>query len=154
MSQYAGHGEHTYIFLHCSTHWTKTLCSAYDDLDYYADGRQLSIAAPGFGTPYSGRRRASSMSHRSRHPMDSHRRWSSTLIKFKRKGGLRSGISLGEAMSNVRLSGNDSYSFYDLNVDHRGRILLKIRVSPTRTPYTLYVTDSWIIVDWIFSNDI
>jgi len=51
------------------------------------------------------------------------------LIKFKRKGGFRSGISLGEAMANIRLSGNDSYTFHDLNVDHRGRILLKIRWS-------------------------
>lgn len=70
------------------------------------------------------------MSHRSRPRLDSyHRRYSSTIIKFKRKGGFRSGITLGEAMSNVRLSGNDSYSYHDLGVDHRGKIILKIRVS-------------------------
>ncbi|KAJ3478123.1 hypothetical protein NLI96_g9984 [Meripilus lineatus] len=97
---------------------------ALDDVDYYHEGRQMS----GYSTPYHGRRRrASSVSHRTRLPMDSRHRWSSSLIKFKRKGGMRSGITLGEAMSSVRLSGNDSYSFYDLNVDHRGRILLQIR---------------------------
>ena len=69
------------------------------------------------------------MSHRSRYGMDSHRRYSGTIIKFKRKGGFRSGISLGEAMANVRLSGNDSYTYSDFAVDGRGRIMLKIRVS-------------------------
>jgi hypothetical protein len=66
---------------------------------------------------------------RSRPQLDSFRRASSVLIKFRRKGGFRSGISLGEAMSNVRLSGNDDYTFHHLNVDPRGRIILKMRVS-------------------------
>ena len=60
--------------------------------------------------------------------LDSFRRMSGVLIKFRRKGGFRSGITLGEAMANVRLSGNDSYTFHELNVDSRGRIILKIRV--------------------------
>jgi len=30
-------------------------------------------------------------------------------------------------MANVRLSGNDSYTYSDLAVDHRGRMILKIR---------------------------
>ena len=71
------------------------------------------------------------MSMRSRPHLDSFRRLSSTIIKFRRKGGFRSGISLGEAMANVRLSGNDDYTFHDLNVDPRGRIILKLRVSAT-----------------------
>ncbi|KIP09186.1 hypothetical protein PHLGIDRAFT_103173 [Phlebiopsis gigantea 11061_1 CR5-6] len=66
---------------------------------------------------------------RSRPQLDSFRRVSSTLIKFRRKGGFRSGVSLGEAMANTRLSGNDSYTFHELNVDPRGRIILKVRWS-------------------------
>ncbi|CAL1701600.1 unnamed protein product [Somion occarium] len=97
----------------------------YDDLDpYHADA--------GYATPYAPQgmrqRRYSSMSHRSRPRLDHYaRRYGSTIIKFKRKGGFRSGITLGEAMSNVRLSSNDQYSYHDLGVDHRGRMLLKIR---------------------------
>ena len=53
---------------------------------------------------------------------------SGTVVKFKRKGGFRSGITLGEAMSDAHLSSNDYYSLYDLNADARGRIILKIRV--------------------------
>lgn len=52
----------------------------------------------------------------------------STVIKFKRKGGFRSGITLGEAMSDAHLSQNHEYSLYDLNADGRGRIILKVRV--------------------------
>lgn len=109
---------------------------ARDDLDYYGD-RQMS----GYGTPYLGRsrshrRRSSSMSYHRAASMDSRHRTGSTLLKFKRKGGFRTGITLGEAMSNVRLSGNDSYYFSDLNVDHRGRMILKIRVS-ARLPHAL-----------------
>lgn len=85
----------------------------------------------GYGTGYSApRMRSRSVSHhRSSRPRldSSYRRLSSMLIKFKRKGGFRGGITLGEAMSNVRLSGNDSYSYHDLGVDHRGRIILKVR---------------------------
>ena len=57
-----------------------------------------------------------------------YRRQGSTVIKFKRKGGFRSGITLGEAMSDAHLSQNEEYSLYDLNADGRGRIILKIRV--------------------------
>ena len=53
---------------------------------------------------------------------------SGTVIKFKRKGGFRSGITLGEAMSDAHLSSNNFYTLYDLNADARGRIILKIRV--------------------------
>lgn len=99
---------------------------AYDGRDAYYD------ETAGYSTPWtpglSRRRRHSSVSMRQRPALDSFRRLSSTLIKFRRKGGFRSGISLGEAMANVRLSGNDDYTFHDLNVDPRGRIILKIRV--------------------------
>ncbi|THH33631.1 hypothetical protein EUX98_g490 [Antrodiella citrinella] len=92
----------------------------YDDDGYYPD----RPVTPGYATPR--RRTYSSMSHRSR-PADGYHRYSNTLIKFRRKGGFRSGITLGEAMANVRLSGNDSYTYNDLAVDHRGRMILKIR---------------------------
>ena len=83
------------------------------------------------------RRRRSSMSRslsRMGRPMlDGYRRMSSSVIKFKRKGGFRSGITLGEAMSDAHLTNNYDYSLYDLNADGRGRIMLKIKVSSRRT---------------------
>ena len=93
-----------------------------------------------YSAPYMRRRRASSMS---RSMSRSHSRMSlrhdyhamggrGTVIKFKRKGGFRSGITLGEAMSDAHLSNNDYYSLYDLNADARGRIILKLRVSRLR----------------------
>ncbi|KAI0080694.1 hypothetical protein K474DRAFT_156081 [Panus rudis PR-1116 ss-1] len=98
--------------------------ATYDD-DYYHDAGYATPYTPGHSTPMR-RRTYSSASHRSRSRMDSFGRRYSTLIKFKRKGGFRSGITLGEAMSNVRLSGNDQYSYHDFRVD-RGRIYLKIK---------------------------
>ncbi|TCD66836.1 hypothetical protein EIP91_000914 [Steccherinum ochraceum] len=99
---------------------------AYDEAEggYYPD----RPVTPGYA-PRLNHRRFSSMSHRTRPSLDSYRRYSSTMIKFRRKGGFRSGVTLGEAMANVRLSGNDSYSFHDLGVDHRGRMILRIRWS-------------------------
>ncbi|KAJ8456714.1 hypothetical protein ONZ51_g4010 [Trametes cubensis] len=99
---------------------------AYDDLDlrdpYYAD-RHYSASQM--------RRRRSSMSRslsRMGRPMlDGYRRMSSSVIKFKRKGGFRSGITLGEAMSDAHLTNNYDYSVYDLNADGRGRIILKVK---------------------------
>jgi hypothetical protein len=49
-------------------------------------------------------------------------------IKFKRKGAFRSGILLGEAQANARLSNNDRYTFFDLGADDRGNIAMQIRV--------------------------
>ncbi|PIL36862.1 hypothetical protein GSI_00552 [Ganoderma sinense ZZ0214-1] len=100
---------------------------AYDDLDirdpYYADHRRSA--------PYGLQRRASrmsrSLSRMSRHAGMGYDAMRSTVIKFKRKGGFRSGITLGEAMSDAHLSQNHEYSLYDLNADARGRIILKIR---------------------------
>ncbi|KAI0650132.1 hypothetical protein C8Q79DRAFT_998051 [Trametes meyenii] len=100
---------------------------AYDDLDvrdpYYGD-RQYGTSG------YMRRRRSSmsrSLSRMGRPTLDGYRRMSSTVVKFKRKGGFRSGITLGEAMSDAHLSNNYDYSVYDLNADARGRIILKIK---------------------------
>ncbi|KAI0356529.1 hypothetical protein OH77DRAFT_1477651 [Trametes cingulata] len=99
---------------------------AYDDLDlrdpYYADRA--------YGAPYMRHRRHSmsrSLSRMGRPSLDGYRRMSSVVIKFKRKGGFRSGITLGEAMSDAHLSNNHDYSLYDLNADARGRIILKVK---------------------------
>ena len=73
-------------------------------------------------------RMSRSLSRMSRHPGMGFDSMRSTVIKFKRKGGFRSGITLGEAMSDAHLSSNDEYSLYDLNADGRGRIILKVRV--------------------------
>ncbi|EPT02821.1 hypothetical protein FOMPIDRAFT_1029130 [Fomitopsis schrenkii] len=99
---------------------------AYDDMNLRNGYFPETYASSGYATPYAPHltRRRSSMSRRG---YDRHRGMSTGLIKFKRKGGFRSGITLGEAMSSVMLSGNDSYSHYDFNTDHRGKIVLKIR---------------------------
>ena len=105
--------------------------AAYDDLD---------IRDPYYGTTYTRPRRHSSLSRSLSRSMSrsasrmgraygEYRGMSASVIKFKRKGGFRSGITLGEAMSDAHLSNNDGYSLYDLNADGRGRIILKIRVS-------------------------
>lgn len=89
--------------------------------------------------------------------LDGYRRIGSTLVKFKRKGGLRTGVTLGEAMSNVHLSGNESFSFYDLNADHRGKIVLKIRVRSSAAVIMARIDIHCLdtsIVDWIHINDI
>ncbi|KDQ64973.1 hypothetical protein JAAARDRAFT_146261 [Jaapia argillacea MUCL 33604] len=73
-------------------------------------------------------RRSSTASHFSRVPiLDNFRRMNSKVIKFKRKNSFRSGVTLYEATSNVRLSGADNYSFYDLNADHRRQFWLKVK---------------------------
>ena len=77
-------------------------------------------------------RSASRMSMRGGFDYRAGRALSGTVVKFKRKGGFRSGITLGEAMSDAHLSNNDYYSLYDLNADARGRIILKLRVSRLR----------------------
>ena len=78
------------------------------------------------------------MSHRTRPALDNYRRYSTMMIKFKRKGGFRSGITLGEAMSDAHLSSNHDYTLYDLNADARGRIILKIRVCIMVLRYLVY----------------
>lgn len=57
-------------------------------------------------------------------------RISGLRVKFKRKGALRVGVTLGEAQSDmIRLSSNDAYTFRDMHADHRGKINVKIQVS-------------------------
>lgn len=64
---------------------------------------------------------------------DSFRRLSTKSIKFRRKGAFRAGVSLGECLRNVRLSGNDSYTFYDMNVDARNKIYMRVSWTGYRT---------------------
>ena len=78
------------------------------------------------------------MSRMSRYPGMGYDAMRSTVIKFKRKGGFRSGITLGEAMSDAHLSSNHDYTLYDLNADARGRIILKIRVCIMVLRYLVY----------------
>ncbi|KIM83875.1 hypothetical protein PILCRDRAFT_68793 [Piloderma croceum F 1598] len=111
--------------------------SPYDDMElrdsYYPEERHISPGMHGSALshgsiPHRQRRRSSSVSFDMRAPpMDTFRRLSSRVIKFKRKGAFRSGLTIGDAQANARLSGNDSYTFHDFNTDARGRINLKIR---------------------------
>lgn len=74
-------------------------------------------------------RRSSSVSYTSSPGyVDPLRRGFGRVIKFKRKGAFRPGITVGEAQANVRLSGSDSYTFQDLGVDLRGKVYVNLRV--------------------------
>ena len=111
------------------------ICSpGYDEYaihdPYYHDERRNSTASLHTPMPHRQRRRSTSVAFDMRAPpMDTFRRLSSTIIKFKRKGAYRSGLTIGDAQANARLTGNDSYTFRDFNADGKGRIALKIRVS-------------------------
>jgi len=96
---------------------------------YYPDSRRGSVSSHHSALPQRRRRRSTtSVSFDMRAPpMDTLRRLSSKIIKFKRKGAYRSGLTIGDAQANARLSGNDSYTFRDFNADVKGRIALKIR---------------------------
>ncbi|KAJ7283447.1 hypothetical protein C8J57DRAFT_1462533 [Mycena rebaudengoi] len=114
---------------------------SYEDLSmrerdpYYAEEMPLPRSAltpmVGFGNTSRPRhRRHSTVSYSALPPQveGSYRAPSSTHIKFKRKGALLAGITLGDAQSTrVRLSGNDAYTVYDLHADRRRRIHLRIR---------------------------
>ncbi|KAF9246899.1 hypothetical protein BU15DRAFT_84498 [Melanogaster broomeanus] len=94
----------------------------YDDIgihDPYYSPLVRSMSVP-------RRRRSSSLSYSSGYA-DSYRRSGTSVLKFKRKGAFRTGITLGEAQANVRLSGWDSYTFSDLNVNSRGKIYVNVR---------------------------
>jgi len=98
--------------------------------DPYYGSQQLALShtsSMGMGMPRH--RRHSQVSFAGR-PMglESYRSPSALHLKFKRKGSFTSGIGLDEAQSHIRLSGNDSYSFYDLHADGRGRIHLRVKV--------------------------
>jgi hypothetical protein len=106
--------------------------SGYDDFSirdpYYPEERHIPPSPHHAGIPRRERRRSTSVSFDMRAPpMDTFRRLSSTVIKLKPKGAYRSGLTIGDAQANVRLSDNDSYTFRDFNADIKGRIALKIR---------------------------
>ncbi|KAF9224325.1 hypothetical protein BS17DRAFT_779640 [Gyrodon lividus] len=108
---------------------SRHLPASYDDIgihDYHRGERAYTpLVHP---IPASRRRRSSSLSYSSAPAyIDTFHRGVAPVVKFKRKGAFRSGITLGEAQANVRLSGWDSYSFRDLNVDIRGKIYVNIR---------------------------
>ncbi|KAJ7873336.1 hypothetical protein B0H14DRAFT_145417 [Mycena olivaceomarginata] len=114
--------------------------ASYDDLSlhepYYADDMQLPVArnalAPIINYPNTPRRhrRHSTVSYSALPPVvdGGYRPPHSMNIKFKRKGSLLAGISLGDAQSTrTRLSGNDAYTLQDLHADYRRRIHLRVR---------------------------
>jgi len=111
---------------------------AYDDMgiarhdSYYQGDHHVSGGIyPPVVQPMSlsrRRRSSSSVSFGSRPTFpETFRRSGSSIIKFKRKGAFRSGVTLSEAQANVRLSGWDSYTYHDLGVDARGKIYMRIR---------------------------
>jgi len=97
---------------------------AFED-DYYED--------PGYTSSYSTssrrsrRLRRASTYDRSRSStpfLDSFRRL--MTLKFKPKGTHRSGVSLTEALDNIRISGDKTYSPRSLNADSRGNLYMRI----------------------------
>ncbi|KAH0839615.1 hypothetical protein J3R83DRAFT_531 [Lanmaoa asiatica] len=106
--------------------------TSYDDLhDPYYPERCRSVGAyPPLVQPLAitRPRRSSSLSYTSSPALiDPLRRGFGRVLKFKRKGAFRAGITIGEAQANVRLSGLDSYTFQDLGVDARGKIYVNLR---------------------------
>ncbi|KAG8218338.1 hypothetical protein J3R82DRAFT_3954 [Butyriboletus roseoflavus] len=117
---------------------------AYDDIGihdpYYHERRRSVSGYPPLiqAMPITRPRRSSSMSYTSSpytsspytsstSYIDPLRRGFGRVLKFKRKGAFRAGITVGEAQANVRLSGLDSYTFQDLGVDARGKIYVNLR---------------------------
>ena len=105
---------------------TSNCVSVYDE-EYYDD--------PGYTSSYSTTsrrsrrlRRASTFDRsRSSTPfLDSFRRL--MTLKFKPKGTHRSGVSLTEALDNIRISGDKTYSPRALNADSRGNLYMRIVV--------------------------
>jgi hypothetical protein len=76
-------------------------------------------------------RRHSSVSFSSRPTFtDGIQRISGVRVKFKHKGAIASGITLGEAQGDIRLSSRSGgYTFRDMHADHKGRINIRIKVS-------------------------
>ena len=110
---------------------------AYDDLalhdPYYMD-RHASLSPYPSMLPLSRPRRSSlSYASPSSYVVDPLRRGFGRVLKFKRKGAFRAGITIGEAQANVRLSDSDSFTMQDLGVDIRGKIYVNLRVSLTNT---------------------
>jgi len=107
--------------------------TSYDDIDihdpYYLDRHSPLSTYPPVVQPLAltRPRRSSSVSYSSSPYADPLRRGFGRVIKFKRKGAFRPGITIGEAQANVRLSGTDSYTLQDLGVDLRGKIYVNLR---------------------------
>ncbi|KAI0069183.1 hypothetical protein BV25DRAFT_1791661 [Artomyces pyxidatus] len=80
-----------------------------------------------YPSQYNKRSRRSSTSAAYGPPIDSFRRIGGTHIKFRVKGSYHPGVTLGEAMGNVRLSSSSAYTFHELNTDSRGRLTLRVR---------------------------
>lgn len=118
---------------------TRSQCyedSDYDDMaihdPYYSERRRSISGYPPLvqSMPITRPRRSSSVSYTSSPSyIDPLRRGFGRVLKFKRKGAFRAGITVGEAQANVRLSGLDSFTFQDLGVDARGKIYVTLRVS-------------------------
>jgi hypothetical protein len=114
---------------------------AYDDLalhdPYYLERRpSLGTYSPLVHPMALTRPRRSSLSYTSPsgYVVDPLRgRGFGRVLKFKRKGAFRAGITIGEAQANVRLSDSDSFTLQDLGVDMRGKIYVNLRVSLTHT---------------------
>lgn len=112
---------------------TYTPTASYDDMihdPYYPERRRSISGYPplvqSLGIPRP--RRSSSVSYTSSSGfVDPLRRGFGRVLKFKRKGAFRAGITIGEAQANVRLSGSDMYTFQDLGVDARGKIYVNLR---------------------------
>jgi len=117
--------------MYAGSNMSTPLISSYDDMaidPYYTDRRPYTPLVQ----PMSIRpRRSSSVSYASSagYGVDPlrHGRGFGRILKFKRKGAFRAGITLGEAQANVRLSDMDSFTLQDLGVDLRGKIYVNLR---------------------------
>ncbi|KLO07480.1 hypothetical protein SCHPADRAFT_909425 [Schizopora paradoxa] len=120
-SSYYGNGAGAYDDLAVGT-------SRYDDYDY-GSYPVTSLA------PASRRRRSSSISYHNQYSSGPTRTsyyqgvssYRSTIVKFRAKASFRSGITLAEAVSGVKLSGGDYLRWHEINADARGKIFLRVK---------------------------
>jgi len=136
---YTGAAQSGYTTPRQSTYYGNS-SGAYDDLavgtsrydDYEYGSYPVTSLAPA-----SRRRRSSSVSYYNQNQYNSgpsrasyypsvatHR---STVVKFRAKASFRSGISLAEAVSGVKLSGGDYLRWHEINADARGKIFLRVK---------------------------
>jgi len=98
----------------------------YED-DYYDEHDPGYTSSYSTSSRRSRRLRRTSTLDRSRSStpfLDSFRRL--MTLKFKPKGTHRSGVSLTEALDNIRISGDKTYSPRSLNADSRGNLYMRI----------------------------
>jgi hypothetical protein len=97
----------------------------------HSSGYTYGSASPGYsyGSPYGSKSRLDISQIPSSARSNILMRTSKVkLIKFRAKASLRGGVTLRAAETNVPLANQNKYTFYDLKVDDRSKIKLRMMV--------------------------